>query len=115
MAGRGLVTAMSLEDLEDDIEANYGDLPATLEVPLDRETKHEMAMLTAVLDGDRADLVQRAIHILFQTTVEAGKLDFHLRNEYGVTYDEYLAGMTYDDMTGADQFPQSDDDRRYQF
>jgi len=31
--------------------------------------------------------------------------------------DEYLSGMTFDEMTGADQFPQSGDpdDRRYQF
>ncbi len=106
---------MSLDALEADIEATYGDLEDALEVPLDRETKHELAMLVAVLADDRADLVQRAVHLLFQTTVDVGKLDFHLRNEYGITYDEYLAGMTYDEMTGADQFPQTDDDRRYQF
>jgi hypothetical protein len=41
-------------------------------------------------------------------------LDFHLRQGYDVTYDEYLSGMTYDEMTGADQYPQRDDERRYQ-
>jgi hypothetical protein len=55
--------------------------------------------------------------MLFQTAVETGNLDFHLRSGYDVTYDEYLSGMTFEEMTGADQFPQSGDpdDRRYQF
>jgi hypothetical protein len=106
---------MSLDALGDDVEATYGDLGESLSVPLDRETKHELALLTAVLAADPPDLLRRAIHLLFQTTVEAGKLDFHLRSEYDLTYDEYLAGMTYDEMTGADQFPQPDDERRYQF
>jgi hypothetical protein len=52
----------------------------------------------------------------FQTAVETGNLDFHLRNAYDVTYDEYLSGMTFEEMTGG-QFPQQQqkDDRRYQF
>ncbi len=106
---------MSLDALEEDVDATHGDLGDALRVPLDRETKHELALLTAVLAADPNELVQRAVHLLFQSTVDAGKLDFHLRSEYDVTYDEYLAGMTYDEMTGADQFPQTDDDRRYQF
>ena len=106
---------MSLEALGEDVEATYGDLGETMRVPLDRETKHELALLTAVLAADPSDLVRRAVHLLFQSTVDAGKLDFHLRSEYDVTYDEYLAGMTYDEMTGADQFPPRDDERRYQF
>jgi len=32
-----------------------------------------------------------------------------------VTYDEYLSGMTFEEMTGADQYPSMDDERRYQF
>jgi hypothetical protein len=34
-----------------------------------------------------------------------------------VTYDEYLSGMTFEEMTGGQQFPQQQqkDDRRYQF
>jgi hypothetical protein len=48
------------------------------------------------------------------STVDTGDLDFHLRQGYDVTYDEYLSGMTYDEMTGADQYPQRDDERRYQ-
>ncbi|MFB6352553.1 MAG: hypothetical protein ABEJ92_00550 [Halobacteriales archaeon] len=106
---------MSLDALGDDVEATYGELDDSMSVALDRETKHELALLTAVLAADPPELLRRGIHLLFQTTVDTGKLDFHLRSEYGVTYDEYLAGMTYDEMTGADQFPQTDDDRRYQF
>ncbi|MUV59238.1 hypothetical protein GJ632_21645, partial [Halogeometricum sp. CBA1124] len=60
------------------------------------------------------ELVRRAVHLLFQTTVDRGTLDFHLRQGYDVTYDEYLSGMTYDEMTGQDQYPQRDDERRYQ-
>ena len=106
---------MTLDDLADDVEAAYGALDDTLAVDLDREAKHELAMLMAALDGDPDELVQRAIHLLFQSTVDTARLDFQLRGEYGVTYDEYLSGMTFDEMTGRDQFPQTDDERRYQF
>ncbi len=115
MSAKPLATAMGLDALDDDVEATFDELDGTVSVPLDRETKHELALLTAVLAADPSDLVRRAVHLLFQSTVDAGKLDFHLRSEYGVTYDEYLSGMTYDEMTGADQFPQPDDERRYQF
>ena len=108
---------MSLDDLNDDVEAAYADLDDAVDVDLDRETKHELAMLVATLGAEPADLIERAIHTLFQTAVERGNLDFHLRSGYDCTYDEYLSGMTFDEMTGANQFPQAqdDDDRRYQF
>jgi hypothetical protein len=108
---------MSLETLEDDLGETFGDLEEPLAVDLDRETRNELAMLLAVLEPDDPDeLVRRGIHMLFQTAVETGNLDFHLRSQYDVTYDEYLSGMTYDEMTGG-QFPQQqqNDDRRYQF
>jgi len=108
---------MSLDDLTDDVEAEYSELGDALEVALDRETRNELAMLSVALDPEETDeLVRRAIHMLFQTTVETGKLDFHLRSSHGVNYDEYLSGMTFDEMTGG-QFPQpqQNDDRRYQF
>jgi hypothetical protein len=72
-------------------------------------------MLVAVLDADPGDLVRRGVHALFRSTVDTAQLDFHLRGAYGVTYEEYLSGMTYDEMTGAAEFPQPDDERRYQF
>ncbi len=113
-----LVSGMSLDDLADDVEARYADLGDDLTVSLDRETRNELAMLSAALEPDDEDeLVRRAVHMLFQSAVETGNLDFHLRSAYECTYDEYLTGMTFDEMTGADQFPQAQqkDDRRYQF
>ncbi|MGB9965358.1 hypothetical protein [Halobacterium sp. CBA1126] len=104
---------MSLDDLETDVELAYDDLDDY--AFLDRESRQELAMLGAALDADTDELLRRAIHLLFQSTTESGRLDFHLRSTYDVTYDEYLSGMSFDEMTGGDQFQQPDDDRRYQF
>lgn len=107
---------MSLEGLQSDVEGEYSSLGETLSVSLDGETRNELALLETAYDPESTDeLVRRAIHMLFQTAVETGNLDFHLRSAYDCTYDEYLSGMTYEEMTGADQFPDRDDDRRYQF
>jgi hypothetical protein len=109
---------MGLDDLSSGVTEQYSALGEELDVELDRETRNELAMLTAALEPDDADeLVRRGIHMLFQTTVETGKLDFHLRSGFDVTYDEYLSGMTFDEMTAPGQSPQSGDpdDRRYQF
>ena len=105
---------MSLDDLNADVQDAYSDLGDGLAVDLDRETRNELAMLLAAFDGDEGELVRRAVHALYRSTVDTGDLDFHLRQGYDVTYDEYLSGMTYDEMTGADQYPQRDDERRYQ-
>ena len=105
---------MSLDRLQADVDDAYGDLSDAPAVDVDRETKHELAMLAAVFETDDVDeLFRRGVHLLFERTVETGALDFHLRQGYDVTYDEFLSGMTYDEMTGADQYPQLDDDRRY--
>jgi hypothetical protein len=106
---------MSLDELDADVTDAYGALGDELAVELDRETRNELAMLSAAFESDdHGELVRRAIHALYRTTVDTGDLDFHLRRGYDVTYDEYLSGMTYDEMTGADQYPQRDDERRYQ-
>ncbi|RRJ31142.1 hypothetical protein [Halocatena pleomorpha] len=106
---------MSLDDLSEDIESAYSDFDSELSVSLDRETRNELAVLQTVLDPDDSDeLVRRAIHMLFQTSVDTGSMDFHLRRGYDVTYDEYLSGMTFEEMTGAPQ-PPDNDGRRYQF
>ena len=106
---------MGLDELDDEMMDHYSDLGEEFTVALDRETKNELAMLSAVFESKETDeLVRRAIHLLFQSTVDRGNLDFHLRQGYDVTYDEYLSGMTYDEMTGASQYPQRDDERRYQ-
>lgn len=107
---------MSLDDLTADVQSAYGDLGEELDVALDRETRNELAMLTAAMEPDDPDeLVRRAVHMLFQSTVERGTLDFHLRSGYDVTYDEYLSGLTYDEMGGNFPQQQQNDDRRYQF
>jgi hypothetical protein len=106
---------MGLDELTADVESAYADLDDVEAVELDRETRHELAMLSAAFGtSDPDELVRRAVHLLFQTTVDRGTLDFHLRQGYDVTYDEYLSGMTYDEMTGQDQYPARDDERRYQ-
>ena len=106
---------MSLDDLNDDIESRYSDLDEELTISLDRETRNELALLLAALGPDDSDdLLRRGIHVLFQRTVETGTIDFHLRSGYDVTYDEYLSGMTYEDM-GMDQagsYPQSQENPR---
>ena len=109
---------MSLEDLNSDVESTYREIGDELAVSLDREAKNELATLAAILDvDDPTELLQRGLHLLFQSTVDTGQLDFQLRRSYDVTYDEYLAGMTYDDMAGGVQFPtgSAEDARRYQF
>lgn len=109
---------MSLEDLSADVETAYGELGEELSLELDTETRNELAMLTTTYDPGRPDeLIRRGIHMLFQTAVETGNLDFHLRRGYDVTYDEYLSGMTFEEMTGgAEPFSPTDDNaRRYQF
>jgi hypothetical protein len=110
---------MSLDELTESVEDNYADLDEELAVTTDRETRNELAMLEAALDPEDTDeLLRRAVHMLFQSTVETGTLDFHLRTEYDVTYDEYLSGMTFEEMSGG-SLPQTGtgdpDDRRYQF
>jgi hypothetical protein len=107
---------MSLDDLSDDVDDAFAEMGEQLPVSMDRETRTELAMLAAAYEPDeRGELVRRAVHMLFQTAVETGNLDFHLRSKYDVTYDEYLSGLTYEEMGGG-QLPQSDgDERRYQF
>jgi len=109
---------MSLDDLNADVKDAYGDLGDDLTVDLDRETRNELAMLLAAFDAGEGELLRRAIHALYRSTVDTGDLDFHLRQGYDVTYDEYLYGEledTYDQAggRGGSGFG-SDDDRRYQ-
>jgi hypothetical protein len=109
---------MSLDELNADVQDAYSDLGNDLAVDLDRETRNELAMLLAAFDGDEGELVRRAVHALYRSTVDTGDLDFHLRQGYDVTYDEYLYGELEDTYNqsggrGSSGFG-SDDDRRYQ-
>ena len=108
---------MSLDDLTEDVEETYESLDEEISLDLDDDTRQELTMLMAALDKDEGDLVEQAVRLLFQSTVETGKLDFHLRSGYDVTYDEYLSGMTYEEMGGGIEYPQQqqNDERRYQF
>lgn len=109
---------MSLDNLTEDVEETYESLDEELALDLDDDTRRELTMLMAAMDKeDPQDLIEEAVRLLFQSTVETGKLDFHLRSAYDVTYDEYLLGMTYDEMGGGIEYPQQQqkDERRYQF
>jgi hypothetical protein len=105
---------MSLDELDATVRDAYGGLGDSLAVDLDRETRNELAMLLAATGGDADELVRRAVHALYRSTVDTGDLDFHLRQGYDVTYDEYLSGMTYDEMSGGASEVDRNDDRRYQ-
>lgn len=104
---------MSLEDLTDDVESEHANLGDEIAFGTDRQTRNELALLRAALGTDTDELVRRGVHLLFQTTVDTASLDANLRQAYDVTYDEYLSGMTYDEMAG--EPPSRDDERRYQF
>lgn len=109
---------MGLDELSTDVESTYSALDDELSVSLDSQTRNELALLNAALGPEDVDeLVRRAVHLLFQSTTDTGQLDLHLRRGYDVTYDEYLSGMTYEEMSGG-SVPQSSPDgneRRYQF
>jgi hypothetical protein len=92
-------STVTLENLTDDVEQTYAELA---DVDVDEEARRELTMLATAFDADDpAALVERAIHLLFQTSVDTGRLDFHLRS-------------TYVEMAGAPPAP-DDDERRYQF
>ena len=109
---------MSLDELSSDVGSTYAGLDDELSVSLDSQTRTELALLSAALGPEETDeLVRRAVHLLFQTTADSGTLDLHLRQGYDVTYDEYLSGMTYEEMSGGSVSQGSPDgnERRYQF
>ncbi|AWB27057.1 hypothetical protein [Halococcoides cellulosivorans] len=107
---------MTLDELTEDVESTYAGVSEETTVSLDRETRMELAMLETALGTPTDSIVERAVHQLFQRIVDTGRLDFHLRSEYDVTYDEYLAGQTFGSEFGADDpLAATDDDRRYQF
>lgn len=102
---------MSLDELTADVTEAYGTLDDDHTVSLDRQTRNELAILAAAFGTEPDDLLRRGVHALFRSTVDSGDLDFHLRRTYDVTYDEYLSGVTYQEMNSP---PERDDDRRYQ-
>lgn len=106
---------MSLEALADAVDERYRDLGTDVSVSLDEQSRTELAVLSACFEpADPDELVRRAIHLLARDAIERGEVDMVLRRRYDVTYDEYLAGMTYDEMAGDSPQPAADD-RRYRF
>jgi hypothetical protein len=101
---------VTLDDLHDELGARSRDLGDETTVELDRETRQELAFLLAAFDGDADELIRRGVHTLFRSAVDTGDLDFHLRGAFDVTYDEYLADVTYED---ARPDRRQDEDRRY--
>ena len=108
---------MGLDDLNEDITAEYSDLDDEIAVDLDRETKNELAMLAAAFEtDDPAELLRRGVHALYRQTVDTGDLDFHLRSAYDVTYDEYLYATSNNTNTEEGNPPPADSGRdRYRF
>lgn len=104
---------MTVDELDADIDAAAAALDDEVTVELDRETRAELATLAAVTDADADELLRRAVHALFRQSVDTGDLDFQLRRAYDLTYDEYLAGVTYDEMAGDTGNGPPADDRRY--
>ncbi|WP_251328515.1 hypothetical protein [Haloplanus pelagicus] len=110
---------MSLDELTADVEDAYGAVGDELTVALDRETRNELAMLSAAFESKSHDeLVRRAVHALYRSAVDTGDLDFHLRQSYDVTYDEYLYGGLDDAYAQAGERATTgvdgNDERRYQ-
>lgn len=108
---------MELEALNEAITAAYERIEVDLDVAIDEQTRTELALLCAVYDTDDVDdIVRRAIHLFVQHALETGSVDLQLRQRYGLTYDEYLSGMTYDEMMDpVFPAPPDDEERRYRF
>lgn len=107
---------MGLEDLDADVTEAAGELGDTLEMTLDRETRTELAMLIAAMGpADPDEIVRRAVHAFFQQQVDTGRLDLQLRDQYDVSYDEYLYPVPEDAYSEQRPATGDPDDRRYQF
>lgn len=107
---------MSLEAFSQAVDDRYRSIGTELTVSLDDQTRTELAVLAAAVEPESMDeLVRRAVHLLTRDAIERGDVDMLLRRRHDVTYDEYLAGMTYDEMAGENPTPAADDDRRYRF
>lgn len=96
---------MGLDELNAQVERNRRVLDDEAHVPLDGQARDELAFLAAVLGTDADEVARRAVHEYLRVLLGNQVLDAHLRQKYGVTYDEYLAGREIDDAR-----PQTRDD-----
>ncbi len=101
---------MGLEELEAQVERNRRALDDELRVPLDGQTRDELALLAAVLGTDADEVVRRSVHEHLRVLLGNQVLDAHLRQKYDVAYDEYLAGREMDDIQ---RQPRDDDGRGF--
>jgi hypothetical protein len=101
---------MGLEELEAQVERNRRALDDELRVPLDGQTRDELALLAAVLGTDADEVVRRSVHEHLRVLLGNQVLDAHLRQKYDVAYDEYLAGREMDDVQ---RQPRDDDGRGF--
>jgi hypothetical protein len=91
---------MGLDELNAQIERNRRALGDEVRVPLDGQSRDELALLAAVLGNDAEEVVRRAVHEHLRVLLGNQVLDAHLRQRYDVTYNEYLAGREADDISG---------------
>ncbi|MFP4590688.1 MAG: hypothetical protein ACLFMX_01515 [Halobacteriales archaeon] len=106
---------MSLDAFAEAVDERYRGLDDAVTVDLDEQTRTELAVLLAAFEPTSVgEVVRRAVHLLARDAIDRGQVDLQLRRRHDITYDEYLAGMTYDEMAG--EVPTSEpDDRRYRF
>ncbi len=89
---------MSLDELEKQLDRNRQALGDSVELPLDGQTRDELAFLSAVLGSDAGEILRRSVHEQLRVLLGNQILDAHLRQRYDVTYDEYLVGQEFDDV-----------------
>ena len=103
---------MGLDELDAQVERNRRALGDEITVPLDGQTRDELALLAAVLGTDPDEVARRAVHEHLRVLLGNQILDAHLRQKYDVTYDEYLVGQEMEDFQGA-QGGRDDDGRGF--
>jgi len=91
---------MGLDELDAQVERNRRALGDEITVPLDGQTRDELALLAAVLGTDADEVARRAVHEHLRVLLGNQILDAHLRQKYDVTYDEYLMGQEMEDFGG---------------
>jgi len=104
---------MGVEEINAQVERNRRALGDDVHVPLNGQTRDELALLSAVLGNDADDVVRRAVHEYLRALLREQVFDAHLRRRYGVTYDEYIAGMEMEEMMGSGRGPRDDDGRGF--
>jgi hypothetical protein len=103
---------MGLDELNAQVERNRRALGDEVRVPLDGQARDELALLGAVLGTDADEVVSDAVHEYLRVLLGNQVLDAHLRQKYGVAYNEYLAGREMDDLQQPRE-PRDDDGRGF--